>query len=215
MVKRQDDLEKNASLVISQQQQQQPEQQPEPKQKQQQQQQQPEQQNHHHHHHHLHYQHQDQDQYHNSSNSVQTERIDIDLTPTNSQGVNYNYAQKANALYAPLNAFGLPAPRSYEQVLPPHRLHLQHALLASTPYTLNTVPPEDIDAVAVAVSGVPLAIMPNEIPAEDEERLERIFNQLDRDGDGKIDIHDLSAALHEFGLSSVYAEVSYREREHR
>ncbi|XP_060654175.1 mitochondrial adenyl nucleotide antiporter SLC25A23 isoform X2 [Drosophila nasuta] len=47
--------------------------------------------------------------------------------------------------------------------------------------------------------------MPNEIPAEDEERLERIFNQLDRDGDGKIDIHDLSAALHEFGLSSVYA----------
>lgn len=139
---------------------------------------------------------------------MQTERIDIDLTPTNSQGVNYNYAQKANALYAPLNAFGLPAPRSYEQVLPPHRLHLQHALLASTPYTLNTVPPEDIDAVAVAVSGVPLAIMPNEIPAEDEERLERIFNQLDRDGDGKIDIHDLSAALHEFGLSSVYAEVS-------
>lgn len=213
MVKRQDGLEKNASLVISQQQQ--PEQQPEPKQKQQQQQQQPEQQNHHHHHHHLHYQHQDQDQYHNSSNSVQTERIDIDLTPTNSQGVKYNYAQKANALYAPLNAFGLPAPRSYEQVLPPHRLHLQHALLASTPYTLNTVPPEDIDAVAVAVSGVPLAIMPNEIPAEDEERLERIFNQLDRDGDGKIDIHDLSAALHEFGLSSVYAEVSYREREHR
>lgn len=99
--------------------------------------------------------------------------------------------------------------------MPPHRLHLQHALLASTPYTLNTVPPEDIDAVAVAVSGVPLAIMPNEIPAEDEERLERIFNQLDRDGDGKIDIHDLSAALHEFGLSSVYAEVSYREGEHR
>lgn len=207
MVKRQDGFEKNASLVISQQQ---PEQQPEPKQKQQQQQ--PEQQNHHHHHH-LHYQHQDEDQYHNSSNSVQTERIDIDLTPSNSQGVNYNYAQKANALYAPLNAFGLPAPRSYEQVLPPHRLHLQHALLASTPYTLNTVQPEDIDAVAVAVSGVPLAIMPNEIPAEDEERLERIFNQLDRDGDGKIDIHDLSAALHEFGLSSVYAEVSYSERE--
>lgn len=206
MVKRQAGLEKNASLEISQHQ---PEQQPEPKQNPQQpQQQQEHQENHHHHHHHLHYQHQhQQDQYHNSTE--QAERIDFDLTPTNTEGVNYNYAQNANALYARLNGFGLPASRSYEQVLPPHRLHLQHALLASTPYTLNTVTPEDIDAVAVAVSGVPLSIMPNEIPAEDEERLERIFNQLDRDGDGKIDIHDLSAALHEFGLSSVYAEVSY------
>lgn len=206
MVKRQAGLEKNASLEISQHQ---PEQQPEPKQNPQQpQQQQQQHQENHHHHHHLHYQHQNQqDQYHNSTE--QAERIDFDLTPTNTEGVNYNYAQNANALYARLNGFGLPASRSYEQVLPPHRLHLQHALLASTPYTLNTVTPEDIDAVAVAVSGVPLSIMPNEIPAEDEERLERIFNQLDRDGDGKIDIHDLSAALHEFGLSSVYAEVSY------
>lgn len=193
MVKRQASLEKNASLEVSQHQ---PEQQPEPKQNPPQQQQ---------NHHHLHYQH--PDQYHSSTE--QQERVDFDLTPPNTQGVNHNYAQKANALYARLNGFGLPASRSYEQALPPHRLHLQHALLASTPYTLNTVPPEDIDAVAVAVSGVPLAIMPNEIPAEDEERLERIFNQLDRDGDGKIDIHDLSAALHEFGLSSVYAEVSY------
>lgn len=197
MVKRQAGLEKNASLEVSQHQ---PEQQPEPKQNPQQQQHQEN-----HHQHHLHYQH--QDQYHNSAE--QAERIDFDLTPTNTEGVNYNYAQNANALYARLNGLGLPASRSFEQVLPPHRLHLQHALLASTPYNLNTVSPEDIDAVAVAVSGVPLSIMPNEIPAEDEERLERIFNQLDRDGDGKIDIHDLSAALHEFGLSSVYAEVSY------
>ncbi|XP_028894972.1 calcium-binding mitochondrial carrier protein SCaMC-3 isoform X3 [Zeugodacus cucurbitae] len=45
-----------------------------------------------------------------------------------------------------------------------------------------------------------------ELPHEDEERLEKLFNTLDRDGNGRIDIHDLSEALREFGLSSVYAE---------
>ncbi|GBP05945.1 hypothetical protein EVAR_70539_1, partial [Eumeta japonica] len=34
----------------------------------------------------------------------------------------------------------------------------------------------------------------------------KAFKQLDRDGNGRIDIHDLSEALREFGLSSVYAE---------
>lgn len=48
----------------------------------------------------------------------------------------------------------------------------------------------------------------HELPQEDEARLEKLFNRLDRDGNGKIDVHDLSAALKEFGLSSVYAEVS-------
>ncbi|XP_055912517.1 mitochondrial adenyl nucleotide antiporter SLC25A25 isoform X1 [Eupeodes corollae] len=48
--------------------------------------------------------------------------------------------------------------------------------------------------------------LPSEMPHEDEERLEKLFNSLDRDGNGKIDIHDLSDALKEFGLSSVYAE---------
>lgn len=47
----------------------------------------------------------------------------------------------------------------------------------------------------------------HELPLADEERLEKLFNQLDRDGNGKIDVHDLSAALKEFGLSSQYAEV--------
>lgn len=46
----------------------------------------------------------------------------------------------------------------------------------------------------------------------DEERLEKIFNKLDRDGNGRIDIHDLSEALREFGLSHQYAEVK-RKRE--
>ncbi|XP_023294282.2 calcium-binding mitochondrial carrier protein SCaMC-2 isoform X1 [Lucilia cuprina] len=50
------------------------------------------------------------------------------------------------------------------------------------------------------------AQLPSELPHEDEERLENLFNQLDRDGNGRIDIHDLSEALREFGLSSVYAE---------
>lgn len=48
----------------------------------------------------------------------------------------------------------------------------------------------------------------HELPLADEERLEKLFNQLDRNGNGKIDVHDLSAALKEFGLSSQYAEVS-------
>lgn len=54
----------------------------------------------------------------------------------------------------------------------------------------------------------PHAQLPSELPQEDEERLEKLFNQLDRDGNGRIDVHDLSEALREFGLSSVYAEVS-------
>lgn len=48
----------------------------------------------------------------------------------------------------------------------------------------------------------------HELPQADEERLEKLFKQLDRNNNGKIDVHDLSAALKEFGLSSQYAEVS-------
>ncbi|KAH8306944.1 hypothetical protein KR044_001450 [Drosophila immigrans] len=180
MVKKQVDFDNNASLVLSQQQQkqqlEQKHQQP-PQQQEQQQQQQP---------------HQD--------------RIDFDLTPEraeeqqrSSSSGSFNYAQQANAIYAPSLR------TANHEKLVPHQLHLQHATAtAATPYNLNIVPPQTNIAIDV-VSGVPISIMPNEIPAEDEERLERIFNQLDRDGDGKIDIHDLSAALHEFGLSSVYA----------
>ncbi|XP_017842412.1 calcium-binding mitochondrial carrier protein SCaMC-3 isoform X2 [Drosophila busckii] len=119
--------------------------------------------------------------------------VDFDLTPKEIQSSSFNFAQQANAIYMPLKS-GCP----YDEDLP-HKLRLQHAHL-TMPYNFNTMPPQN------TVSGVPLSIMPAEIPAEDEERLERIFNQLDRDGDGKVDIHDLSAALHEFGLSSVYAE---------
>lgn len=46
-----------------------------------------------------------------------------------------------------------------------------------------------------------------ELPQEDEERLENLFKSLDVDGNGKIDIHDLSEALREFGVHHKYAEV--------
>ncbi|XP_067646768.1 mitochondrial adenyl nucleotide antiporter SLC25A24-B isoform X2 [Eurosta solidaginis] len=58
----------------------------------------------------------------------------------------------------------------------------------------------------IASSGISNAQVATELPQEDEERLEKLFKRLDRDGNGRIDIHDLSEALREFGLSSVYAE---------
>lgn len=48
----------------------------------------------------------------------------------------------------------------------------------------------------------------HELTMAEEVRLERLFNKLDKDGNGRIDIADLSGALKEFGLSSKYAEVN-------
>ncbi|XP_049884730.1 calcium-binding mitochondrial carrier protein SCaMC-2 isoform X2 [Pectinophora gossypiella] len=47
-----------------------------------------------------------------------------------------------------------------------------------------------------------------ELPKEDEERLEKLFAKLDNDGNGKIDIHDLSVALKELAphINRSYAE---------
>lgn len=47
----------------------------------------------------------------------------------------------------------------------------------------------------------------HELPQADEERLEKLFKTLDRDGNGRIDIADLSAALKDVGISHKYAEV--------
>lgn len=47
----------------------------------------------------------------------------------------------------------------------------------------------------------------HELPTADEERLGKIFKELDRDGNGRIDIHDLSESLKENGLCHTYAEV--------
>lgn len=47
----------------------------------------------------------------------------------------------------------------------------------------------------------------HELPQEDEERLENLFKSLDVDGNGKIDIHDLSVALRDSGVNQTYAKV--------
>lgn len=47
----------------------------------------------------------------------------------------------------------------------------------------------------------------HELPQEDEERLEKLFTKLDTNGDGTIDIHDLSIALKNVGVPHRYAEV--------
>lgn len=47
----------------------------------------------------------------------------------------------------------------------------------------------------------------HQLPEQDEARLSRIFNALDHDGNGRIDVHDLSKALHKVGVHKRYAEV--------
>lgn len=46
----------------------------------------------------------------------------------------------------------------------------------------------------------------HELPQEDEERLGKLFSKLDKNGNGKIDIHDLSVALKEHGVHEHYAK---------
>ena len=57
-----------------------------------------------------------------------------------------------------------------------------------------------------------------ELPSEDEERFEQIFRQLDVNGDGRIDIAELSASLHKHGvpdnLKDSYATVLVTLRHH-
>lgn len=43
---------------------------------------------------------------------------------------------------------------------------------------------------------------------EIEERLGQIFKQLDRNGNGRIDIQELTTALKDSGVSHQYAEVN-------
>lgn len=50
--------------------------------------------------------------------------------------------------------------------------------------------------------------MSEETELESVQRLETIFNRLDRSGNGRIDIQDLSTALKDFGMSLHYAEVT-------
>lgn len=49
-----------------------------------------------------------------------------------------------------------------------------------------------------------------ETDLEIEERLGQIFKRLDRYGNGRINIQDLTSALKGVGMSAQYAEVSVR-----
>lgn len=51
----------------------------------------------------------------------------------------------------------------------------------------------------------------HELPLEDEERLEKLFTTLDKDGNGKIDIHDLSSCLKGSGVNPEYAKKFLQE----
>lgn len=50
--------------------------------------------------------------------------------------------------------------------------------------------------------------LPPESDLESEERLGQIFKQLDRNGNGRIDIQELTGALKGSGMPHQYAEVS-------
>lgn len=48
----------------------------------------------------------------------------------------------------------------------------------------------------------------NETLQEVEERYSELFKKLDKGGDGRIDIKDLSSELKELGVCESYAEVN-------
>lgn len=58
-------------------------------------------------------------------------------------------------------------------------------------------------------SSVTMNVNHVETDSEIEERLANIFKQLDRNGNGRIDIQELTAALKDLGMSHQYAEVIY------
>lgn len=58
--------------------------------------------------------------------------------------------------------------------------------------------------------GVLLAHYFHELPEHAEQRLSKIFQELDLDGNGRIDVHDLSKALHKVGVHKRYAEVQLK-----
>ncbi|XP_043587130.1 calcium-binding mitochondrial carrier protein SCaMC-2 isoform X1 [Bombus pyrosoma] len=63
-----------------------------------------------------------------------------------------------------------------------------------------------LDGRGSAVHGVMPPHYLHELPAEDEKRFEKIFQKLDLDGNGRIDVKDLSKALRNVGVDKYYAE---------
>lgn len=62
-------------------------------------------------------------------------------------------------------------------------------------------------AAAAMTAQPPPAHYLHELPAQDEERLGKLFQSLDLDGNGRIDVHDLSKALFKAGVHERYAQV--------
>lgn len=63
------------------------------------------------------------------------------------------------------------------------------------------------DPLLTTPNSEPIVQYVHELPLADEERLEKLFKKLDRDANGRIDIHDLSEALREVGMCHTYAKV--------
>ena len=51
--------------------------------------------------------------------------------------------------------------------------------------------------------------LPHETALDEAERIEQLFKNLDLDGNGKIDIHDLSVTLKGAGVHPDYAKVCF------
>lgn len=49
----------------------------------------------------------------------------------------------------------------------------------------------------------------HELPQKEEERLESLFKRLDIDGNGRIDIRDLTQSLNDTGVHQGYAQVLF------
>lgn len=80
----------------------------------------------------------------------------------------------------------------------------QKVFSSATVHGRNKMPHTKVDSEEIRI--LPPHYL-HELPQEDEERLAKIFSKLDSDGNGTIDIHDLSSSLKSFGVPHRYAEV--------
>ena len=75
------------------------------------------------------------------------------------------------------------------------------------PKVINQQQPKTVSSEAL----LPTPHYSYELPSDEEDRLSELFEQLDVNGDGRIDIRELSQSLHMHGvpesLKQSYAEV--------
>lgn len=71
-----------------------------------------------------------------------------------------------------------------------------------------------MQVIVQLVFSASLLIMPQKIESfeDSEQRYAELFKKLDKGGDGRIDIKDLSGELKELGVCPSYAEVSRRSK---